>query len=213
MTLLVCILTGRSDPANPALSPVQRAFLDALPISAQERVDANFPYGPPTGPWRRTSLPLASARNARGLLASRRPAFARAHADAVRGVLTRADRTLVLAGSSGLELLANLRLDAAALDGVHVLAYGPVARSGAAAAVSAAAATLETVVGRRDLLARRWAGRADHLVDAGHLDYLASPEFVAIATRAVARLRAGQSGPAGRRPPGRTDATPSEVSA
>lgn len=211
MTLMVCVLTGRSDPGNPALSPVQRAFLDALPIAAHERVDVNFPYGPPTGPWRPTPLPLASARNASGLLASRWPAFGGAHADAVRGVLTPADRTLVLAGSSGLELLANLRLDAADLGRVHVLAYGPVARSRAAAEISTAA-TLETVVGRRDLLARRWAGRADHVIDAGHLDYLASPEFLAIATRAVERLRAGAHRPDPHRR-GRSDATESEVSA
>ena len=183
MTLLVCFLTGRSDRSNTALSPDQRAFLDALPVGAHERPDANFPYAPASGPWRHTPLPVASVRNARDYLAARHPRFALDHANAVRRVLTAADRTLVLAGSCGLELLAGLRLDAAAAHGVHVLAYGPVARS------RPPGISLETVVGRHDPLARRWARRADHVIDAGHLDYLASPEFRSIAARAVERLR------------------------
>jgi hypothetical protein len=186
MSLLVCFLTGRSDPANTALSPDQVAFLDALPLAPHERLEVNFPYAPASGPWRRTQLPLASVRNTRDYLASRRAAFAREHADAVREVLARADRTLVLAGSCGLELLANLRLAASELADVHVLAYGPVARSRPAVDV-------ETVAGRRDRLARRDGGiRADHLIDAGHLDYLGSPAFRGIARRAVERLRAGE---------------------
>ncbi|MBM7505631.1 hypothetical protein ACFPER_00845 [Agromyces aurantiacus] len=194
MTLLVGFLTGRSDPSTTALSPAQSAFLDALPVAAHERLDVNFPYAPASGPWRPTPLPLASVRNARDYAGSRRPSFARRHAAAVGEALARADRTLVLAGSCGLELLANLGLDAAALAGVHVLAYGPVARS-------RPAASLEVVVGRRDALARAWVrrtGLVDHEVDAGHLDYLASPEFAAIASAAVERLRAGAPGAAGR---------------
>ncbi|GAA2045442.1 hypothetical protein GCM10009819_36060 [Agromyces tropicus] len=182
MSLLVCFLTGRSDPANTALSPAQLALLDALPVGAGERIDVNFPYAAASGPWRRTPLAVASVRNGRDYLGSRRPGFARRYAAEVRPVLAAADRTLVLAGSCGLELLANLRLDRHALAGLHVLAFGPVARSHPPV-------SLETVVGRTDLLARRWAPRADHVIGAGHLDYLASPEFRAIAARAVERLR------------------------
>ncbi|MFE5671189.1 hypothetical protein ACFQ58_06200 [Agromyces sp. NPDC056523] len=183
MRLRVCFLTGRSDRSNTALSPEQRAFLDALPVGIDERLDVNFPYAPASGPWRPTPLPLASVRNARDYLAARHPRFALDHADAVRDVLTAADRTLVLAGSCGLELLAGLRLEAAAARSVHVLAYGPVARS------RPLGLRLETVVGRRDALARRWARQADHVIDAGHLDYLASPEFRSIAVRAIERVR------------------------
>jgi hypothetical protein len=184
LSLLVCFLTGRSDPANTALSPDQVGFLDALPLAAHERLDVNFPYAPASGAWRRTPLPVASVRNTRDYLASRRAAFAREHSDTVREVLARADRTLVLAGSCGLELLANLRLAANELADVHVLAYGPVARR-------RPPASLETVVGRRDRLARQGGAiPADHLIGAGHLDYLGSPEFRGIAARAVERLRA-----------------------
>ena len=197
MSLLVCFLTGRSDRANTALSPAQAGFLDAVPIAARERLDVNFPYAPASGPWRRTPLPIASVRNARDYLAARRPGFASAHAAAVREVLTRADRTLVLAGSCGLELLANLGLDAEALARLHVVAYGPMARS-------RPAVSLETVTGASDALARwstaRWhpdtgATTPGHRIDAHHLDYLASPELHAIVVRAIERLRASDAVP------------------
>ncbi|MFC5789615.1 hypothetical protein ACFPPE_07080 [Agromyces tardus] len=203
MSLLVCFLTGRSDRANTALSPAQAGFLDALPIGVGERLDVNFPYAPAGGPWRATPLALASVRNTRDYLASRRAGFPRAHAAAVREVFTRADRTLVLAGSCGLELLANLRLDAPALARLHVVAYGPVARS-------RPRVSLETVTGAGDALARwstaRWpasgraaaespAGASDHLIDAHHLDYLASPALHAIVVRAIERLRSADAAP------------------
>lgn len=182
MSLLVCFLTGRSDRSNTALSPAQSAFLDALPIDATERLDVNFPYRPASAPWRRTPLPIASVRNARDYLESRGEGFGRRHAAAVREVLTRADRTLVLAGSCGLELLANLGLDDDALAGVHVVAYGPVARS-------RPHVSLETVTGASDVLARRWTGSPDHEIAAHHLDYLASPELRRIVAGAIGRLR------------------------
>jgi hypothetical protein len=186
MTLRVCFLTGRSDRANTALSPAQRDFLAALPLDPEERLDVNFPYRPASGPWRRTPLPIASVRNTRDYFASRRSGFAREHADAVRTVLTATDRTLVLAGSCGLELLANLHLDAGTLARVHVVAYGPVARSRPGAAL------VETVTGRADALARRSTGVPDHEIDARHLDYLSAPELRGIVVAAIERLRAEQ---------------------
>lgn len=190
MSLLVCFLTGRSDRSNTALSPAQAGFLDALPIGAGERLDVNFPYRPASGPWHPTPLSVASLRNTRDYVESRRAGFAREHTATVREVFTRADRTLVLAGSCGLELLANLRLDAHALAGVHVVAYGPVARR-------RPAVSLETVTGASDALARWSTGAPDHEIDAHHLDYLASPELRRIVVRAIERLRAESvTGPA-----------------
>ncbi|KRC60737.1 hypothetical protein ASE14_07095 [Agromyces sp. Root81] len=190
MTIRVCFLTGRSDRSNTALSPVQRAFLDGLPITTEERVEVNFPYRPASGPWRRTPLPIASVRNARDYFGSRRAAFAHEHRAAVSEALAASDRTLVLAGSCGLELLANLRLDDDVLARLHVVAYGPVARS------RPVAARLETVTGRADALARRSTGTPDHEIDAHHLDYLSSPELRDIVVAAIERLRAEQGVPA-----------------
>lgn len=201
MSVQVCFLTGRSDPRTTALSAAQRAFLEALPLAPAERVAVNFPYARPSRPWRATPILLASARNTRDHLGSRHPRFARTHAEAVRARFARADRTLVLAGSCGLELLANLRLDAADLAGVHVLAYGPVARR-------APAVRLEVVVGSRDRLARPWAGRADHLIDSGHLDYLGSAAFAGIAARALQRVREADAAPDGSAEPRRAARDP-----
>lgn len=186
MRLRVCFLTGRSDRSNTALSPAQLAFLDALPLTAEERLDVNFPYRPASAPWRPTPLPIASVRNVRDYFGSRRAGFAREHAAAVRTAFAEADRTLVLAGSCGLELLANLQLDAQILARVHVIAYGPVARS------RPDAAGIETVAGRADALARRSTGAPDHEIDATHLDYLSSPEMRAIVVATIERLRIAQ---------------------
>lgn len=201
MSLLVCFLTGRSDRSNTALSPAQAGFLERLPIEAGERLDVNFPYRPASGPWHPTPLPIASVRNAGDYLESRRAGFAREYRAAVREVLTRADRTLVLAGSCGLEMLGNLRLDADALAAVHVVAYGPVARR-------RPAMSLETVTGASDALARWSTGAPDHEIDAHHLDYLASPELHGIVVGAIARLRAESGTAPGAGPAARQEASP-----
>src|SRR5688572_6046363 len=98
----VAFLTGQSDASRCALSPVQRAFLDALALPASARLPLNFPYHTGTERWRNVSLFTASVNNARQYRASRRPEFAARHAPQVLRQLTRAPRTLILAGSAGL---------------------------------------------------------------------------------------------------------------
>ena len=85
--------------------------------------------------------------------------------------LDRADRTLVLAGSIGLDLLGRLDLPADLLDRLTVFAYGPVATK------PPTCRTLR-VCSRQDWVARcfRSGRRADVYVDSGHLDYLQHPE-------------------------------------
>jgi hypothetical protein len=180
--LQAVFLTGQSDPAQSALSPVQRAFLDALPLPASAKAPLNFPYGE-TAPWRNTSLLAASLSNARQYLASRRPEFAARHAPAALRQLEQADRTLILAGSAGLEILINLRLPCAALHRVLVFAYGPVARR-------LPECTCLLVQGRRDWLSRWWFRQVDHRVNCGHLDYLESPEVLALCRDALEALAA-----------------------
>jgi hypothetical protein len=179
----VAFLTGQSDAGRCALSPLHRAFLEALPLPASARVTLNFPYDGNTLPWRQVSLIGASIDNARLYLASRRPEFAARHAPQVMRQLARAPRTLILAGSCGLELLANLRLPRESLDRVHVFAYGPVARR-----LPECACTL--VQGRRDLISRWWFRDVDHRVDCTHLDYLQSPEVLTFCVRTLHELTA-----------------------
>src|SRR5262245_2838356 len=112
--LQVFFLTGQSDPPRCALSPAQEAFIEALPLPASAKLRLNFPSAAETAPWRHTSLALASLNNVTMYVGSRRASFAQ-YAPSVLRQLARAEQTLVLAGSSGLELLANLRLPPEAL--------------------------------------------------------------------------------------------------
>ena len=179
--LQVAFLTGQSDAPRCALSPAQRAFLDALPLPAPARLPLNFPYNAGTAPWRHVPLVAASINNARLYLASRRPDFAARHAPRVVRELTRTPRTLILAGSSGLELLANLRLPREALDRLHVFAYGPVARR-------LPDCPCVLVQGRRDWVSRWWFRTVDHRVECTHLDYLESPEVLSLCVRTLDAL-------------------------
>lgn len=181
-TVRAVFLTGQSDPRSCALSPVQTAFLTALPLADHERGTLNFPYRPGLAPHAPTPLVRASWHNTRLTLAAQRRGFARTYGAEVDDELGRARRTLVLAGSCGLELLRALDLPAATLGRLHVLAYGPVSRGRPPCAV-------ETVVGTRDRISRVRPSAADHAVPCGHLDYLTSPAVLGIAAAALQRLR------------------------
>ena len=173
--LQILFLTGRSDPRSAALSPVQAAFLDALPVPEAWKVRVNFPYPAETPPFRPTPLLLASWRNGRQYLASRREIFAERHRAPVLARIEAAARTFVLAGSSGTELLGNLRLPAAALARLHVFAYGPVARR-------PPDCDHRLVQGHRDWISRAWFRTGAARVATGHMDYLADPEVLRLCT-------------------------------
>lgn len=187
-TLQVLFLTGQSDPTCCALSPVQRTFLAALPLPAPARRPLNFPYAAETSSWRPTPLLVASVRQVRQYAASRRPDFAARHAARVDDQLARADRTLILAGSNGLELFVNLHLPRETLDRVHVFAYGPVARR-------RPDCDCVLVQGHRDWLSRLWFSDVEHRVDCWHLDYLRSPDVLSLCAGVVQRLSANGGPP------------------
>ena len=178
--LQVFFLTGQSDPTRCALSPAQDAFIDALPLPASAKLRLNFPYAVDTEPWRKVWLPIASLNNTGQYLRSRRAGFTR-HAPSVLRQLARAEQTLILAGSSGLELLGNLRLPPDALRSVHVFAYGPVARRRPPCACT-------LVQGRHDWISRAWFRTVDHRVDCSHMDYLESPDVLALCAAKVREL-------------------------
>jgi hypothetical protein len=173
----IAFLTGASDPRSAALSPVQTAFLDALPAPNAWKVRVNFPYPAATSHYRETPLLRASWRNARQYLASRRPAFPERYRPRILERIEAAERTFFLAGSSGLELLANLHLPGAALARLHVFAYGPVARR-------LPVCDCRLVIGRRDWISRAWFPAALSSVEArvacGHMDYLTDPAVLAL---------------------------------
>jgi hypothetical protein len=165
----IAFLTGQSDPQGCALSPLQQRFIDAL--AAPLAVDRNFPYTAATPPFRRIPLWRASVANAHQYLDSRRLAFRRRHRPAVEALLARRERSLLLAGSCGLEFLVNLQLPRDLLDRLAVFAYGPVARR-------RPDCDCLLLQGYRDRLSRWYFPRVDLRVDSGHMDYLAQAEVL-----------------------------------
>jgi hypothetical protein len=183
MRLQAAFLTGQSDPDRCALSPQQAAFLAALPLPDEARVALNFPYDPATGPHRETALLPASWNNFSQFLGSWSGGFAARHRPAVEALVDRAERTVLLAGSCGLELLARLDLDAARLARIHAVAYGPAALRWPGCAIT-------VVQGRRDWISRPLTPRADAWVDCDHLGYLACPGMLEVCRELVRRLGA-----------------------
>ena len=92
-----------------------------------------------------------------------------------------ADHTVLLAGSCGLELLANLHLSDAELERLHIFAYGAVARTRPACETMA-------VCGSRDWIARAWRQPTDVIVDSSHLTYLETPHVLALCSAFVGRV-------------------------
>lgn len=181
--LQVLHLTGQSDPRSCSLSPVQHAFLDALPVADDARVRLNFPYDATLRPYRRVPLWLGSLRHL-GLFVRirlRRAAWARRNRSSVESQLRRAEQTLVLAGSIGLDLLGRLDLPRDLLDRLTVVAYGAVATR------PPHCRTIR-VASRTDHLARWWG--CDVEVTSGHLDYLGSPELAALCAQVARDLAA-----------------------
>ena len=181
--LQLAFLTGQSDPARCALSPQQRAFGQALLAPGRVLHPCNFPYDAATPDHQPAALLAASWHNTRHYLRSRDPGFAATHGPALAQLLQAAPHTLLLAGSCGLELLANLELPPALAQRCSVLAYGPVARR------APRVAQLQVLVGRQDWVSRLgWRG-ARQWIDSGHMDYLQQPAVLAIARELAARLQ------------------------
>lgn len=186
-SLQVAFITGQSDPGRCALSPIQDAFLSGLAVPDEAKVRQNFPYDEGTLPYRDVSLAAASVSNTRHYRQSRRPEFADAYGPPMMRLLDRADQTVLLAGSCGLELLGNLPLPASALARLHVFAYGPVARRAPGCDVC-------VVRARGDWVSLWWRGRVDHVVDGGHLDYLENPQVRALCEAFIARVQSHEGG-------------------
>lgn len=186
MPLQVLHLTGQSDPRSCALSPQQHAFLDRLDLPEEAKVRLNFPYDDRLAPYRPVPLWRGSWEHLLLGVRIRRAGWADTHRDRVLARLDRAEVSLVLAGSIGLDLIGRLDLPREVLDRVVVLAYGAVA-------TRPPACRTVRVAGSRDPLARWWPH--DVTVRAGHLDYLVAAEVVALADDLVAELVRAQPGP------------------
>ena len=207
--LQVALLTGRSDPRSAALTPVQARFLESLRDRDVALVPTNFPWPVPEAiagdradaadDRARASpvpLPIASVRNAAQYLGSRRRTWAARHRPALESLVGRSDRTVLVCGSCGLELLANLGADRATLARIDVLAVAPVARA------LPRCRRVVLVRGRRDRISPLWIDAVDHLVDGGHMNVFENPAVIDLARRVVAGARRERPVPKSRPPCG-----------
>lgn len=168
--MIAAFITGHSVRGCTGLSPAQKDFQGRSMVPAECWLPRNFPYHE-TRPFpERVPLLAASLSNFRHYYASRRPAFRERHREAVTSVFAPHDAVVLLAGSCGLELLANLDLPHAILSKLHVFACGPVSRS------VPDAATRVLVQGKRDFISRLYHRRVDHVIDCAHMGYLQAPE-------------------------------------
>ncbi len=189
----IAFLTGRSDPDRCALSPLQRATLDALRAELQglSLDPLNFPWSQASAPWRPVPLLRASMNNARQYIAARSGRIAGIPPESLehaRNSLLSSPRTLLLVGSCGLTLLGPLiaPFDAAQRARLRIVAFGGVAPHWPHDVDGV------QIRGDRDRIAA-WFGPADgppvRVVAHGHMDYLEGEAIVAAARTFLPWLR------------------------
>ncbi|KAB2930042.1 MAG: hypothetical protein F9K24_17775 [Leptonema illini] len=165
----ITFLTGQSNPNSMTLSPIQRAFLQAIPADESHKLYCNFPYVMPDSQkamkYSEVSILIASKNNSLQYLFSRMPAFRRRYRQVLLERFKSVEHLLLLTGSCGLELFVNLDLPQSFLDRVSIFAYGAVARR-------LPDCRIMIVRGHNDWIAALWRLPPDHFVSSGHMDYL-----------------------------------------
>ena len=178
MSLGVAFLTGQSLPASCELSPLQQQFAQQLIRKGVHLEPFNFPYREDMQPYRPRSLPLAGCANVWQYFGSRSRRFSDRYRQCLCQLFDKHPRTLILAGSCGLELFNNVDLPADYRQRVHVIAYGPVARHRGRFAVT-------LVQGHHDCLSSWYFPQVDYGISCGHMNYLHSPEFLLIVRQQI----------------------------
>jgi hypothetical protein len=171
--LQIAFLTGQSNPACWALSPIQIGFLARLQRGDRDFYTCNFPYQVESPSHEPVPLLKASIYNSAQYLLSRRRTFSERHQAVVLNLLSRHPHTVLLAGSCGLELFNNLSLSSAWLNRVSVFAFGPVARR-------RPDCRHLLVQGRYDGISRMFFKSVHHQVDCGHMEYLQQEAVVTL---------------------------------
>jgi hypothetical protein len=170
-THIAAFITGHSFRNCTGLSKDQLEFQALSGIPPEHWLKYNFPYQE-TYPYPDTfRIVAASLNNATHYLRSRRPAFRERHREAVAEIFSRYDAVILLAGSSGMELLNNLDLPAAVQNRLHVFAFGPVSRR------LPDAASCYIVQGKTDFISRFFHPGAHRRIDCFHMSYLRAPEM------------------------------------
>ncbi|PPT22152.1 hypothetical protein [Xanthomonas arboricola] len=188
-SLQIAFLTGQSDPESCALSMQQQHFLQQLQGPGRRLIDCNYPYRSASPPHRHMPLWRASVSNARQYLAARAARVADADRLRVVALLEQVPKTILLAGSCGLQLLTALRLPRALRTRLAVFTYGPVCNT------PAAFGQLRVVQGSGDWISRAlFAGAPDLTPACGHLHYLCDAAVLAECQAFIAQVEQAVQG-------------------
>ena len=174
----VAFVTGMSNPDSWNLSPLQHRFIKSFAFPDTCIYPLNFPYTACAHPYRPTPILRASARNAWMFFFSMQRRFREKYHSSVSNFLSESRHTILLAGSSGLELLNNLRLPAEILQRISVFAYGPVSRR-------LPLCRRVLVQGTRDWYSRLFHSEVDYRVSCGHMNYLENDEVKTLCARFI----------------------------
>ncbi|WP_354624884.1 hypothetical protein [Psychromonas sp. MME2] len=178
-------ITGQSNRRCCQLSPKQKKIADFLEEEGVSVAPFNFPYDSQMNVYHETNLLNASLSNTLQYFLSRKPHFEKQYRAQVIKQFEQYGYCIVMAGSCGLELLNNLHLPVKLLKNMHVIAYGPVARTLPKTQVT-------MIQGRNDWLSKLFFKEVDYLVDCGHMDYLESTEILNVLQQVICSIKKNQ---------------------
>lgn len=190
--LQVLLASGGEGAQCPALSPWQRAALRRAGVDDGELVDSNWPFPERPVPWRHRPLWRESLGNGIRWL---RPVSS-LERRRVRAAIGRAERSLIVTTSEGLDLLDRCALPVELLERCSIVAVGPVWRTLALGRRPAVGARLRLVVPERDArVVMPLVGRVPGLdgvdrVPGSHRHVLGRPETAVIIRAELERVRA-----------------------
>lgn len=175
-------LTGQSNRHCCQLSPKQKRLADFLSKEGVFVASLNFPYDSEMSTYHETNLLNASWSNGLQYFSSRKPSFEKQYRAQVIKQFEQEGYSIVLAGSCGLELFNNLHLPDNILKNLHVIAYGPVART-------QPKSQFTMVQGRDDWLSKCFFKEVNYLVDCGHMNYLDSDDVISALLEIISSIK------------------------
>jgi hypothetical protein len=177
----IAFITGLSNPHSWALSPVQHEFIHAFGLPEDSIFPLSFPYTPCRNNYVRVPLWRAGVNSAALFMSSQSARFRDQYQASTIEFLQAAEHTILLAGSSGLELLNNLQLPPSVLERISVFAYGPISRQ-------RPRCRHVLVQGTQDFYSKGFHRRVDHYVTCGHMGYLENSDVRRLCARFIEQV-------------------------
>lgn len=179
----IAFFTGRSNPGNCNLSPIQFNFLNELNAPKFIKIYKNFPYLSNQDDYQPTNILKASMNNAKDYLFSRKKAFKKQYMQLFLDEFNDSENIVLLVGSCGLEILSNLIQDEPLMKRISIFTYGAVSRN-----IPDFSQVL-ILRGHKDYIASLWNLKPNFMIQSDHMSYLSNPETKAICEKFIAGLK------------------------